>query len=145
MHLIQFEIEHFDRMELDKEGFVSRGNRALFEAYPKIGPAITLLNDSFEVIACAGVLIPWEGFGEFWMIPGVLVPKYKKSVWKEAKLFIKDSRERFNLRRIQATIRENDQRAIRWIERLGFQKEGLLRCFGMDGENHFMYARVNDE
>lgn len=131
-------------MELDKEGFVSRGNRQMFEAYAKIGPAITLINDSFEVVACAGVIIPWEGVGQFWMIPGNLVPKYAKTVWKEAKLFIKDSTERFNLCRVQATARERDARAIRWIERLGFQREGLLRCYGQNRENHFMYARVND-
>lgn len=144
MHLIQFEIEHFDLMELDKDGFVSRGNREMFEIYQKIGPAITLLNDRYEVVGCGGVIIVWEGIGQFWMIPGVLVPKYAKTVWKEVKLFIKDSTERFALHRIQATVREADPRAIRWIERLGFEREGLLRCYGQDRENHFMYARVND-
>lgn len=142
MHLIQFEIEHFDLIELDEGGFVSRGNRELLSAYQKIGPAITLLNDAYEVVACAGVIIAWGGMGEFWMVPGKLVPRYAKSVWKEAKLFIADSIGRYNLHRIQATVRERDARAIRWIERLGFEKEGLMRCFGADRDNHFMYARL---
>lgn len=144
MQIIPFEIEHFDMMTLDEKGFVSKENRAMFEAYPKIGPAITLLNDSLEIVACAGVIMGFEGVGEFWMIPGKLVPKYPKSVWKEAKAFIDDSVERFKLCRIQATIREVDLKAIRWIERLGFEREGLMRRYGLDRLNYFMYARVSD-
>lgn len=144
MQLIQFEIEHFDMMKLDDNGYVSRESRAMFEAYPKIGPAITLLNDSLEVVACAGVIVPYQGMGEFWMIPGSLVPKYGLTVSKEAKRFIADTVERFSLHRIQATVREVDQRAVRWIERLGFEREGLMKRYGSDGRNYFMYARVSD-
>jgi hypothetical protein len=144
MQIIQFEIEHFDMMELDPCGFVSRDTRPLFDAYAKVGPAITLINGKMEPVACSGVTLPWNGFGEFWMIPSKLVPQYPISVWKEAKSFIADSIERFNLHRIQATVREEDLKAITWIERLGFAREGLLHCFDQNKANYFIYARLND-
>ena len=142
MQIIQFEIEHFDMMEVGR--FVNKENRDIYAAYPKVGPAITLINDLMEPVASAGMLCIWQGVGEFWMIPSTLVPKYKLSVWKEAKLFLADCVERFRLHRIQATVREKDETALRWIERLGFEKEGLMRCFGSNKENHFIYARVQD-
>ena len=144
MQIIPFEIEHFDAMDLGPDSLVSRDRRPLFEAYPKVGPAVTLLNDTMEPIACAGVLVMWEGLGEFWMIPSRYVPKYPKTVWKEAKDFVNGSIAKFNLHRVQATVREADETATRWIERLGFQKEGVLRCFGANGENHVMYSRVKN-
>ena len=144
MQVIPFEIDHFDMMELDPEGFVSRDRRGLLEAYSKVGPSITLINDLMEPVASAGVVCVWDGLGEFWMVPGKKVPKYSLSVFKEAKRFIDYAMSRYQFNRVQATAREKDARAIRWIERLGFERECLMKCFGPDGENHYLYARVND-
>ena len=124
--------------------FVNKENRAIFELYPKAGPAITLINDQLEPVASAGMACLWPGVGEFWMIPSVLVSRHKVSVVREAKRFLADCLERFNLHRAQATIREKDGIALGWIERLGFEREGLMRKFGSDGENYFMYARVQN-
>lgn len=49
------------------------------------------------------------------------------------------------LLRVQATVLESNARSVRVLERLGFEREGLLRCYrlvrGKRGDFH-MYARL---
>lgn len=45
-------------------------------------------------------------------------------------------------RRIQAHVDPNFAPAVRWVELLGFQYEGLLRRFSPDGRDMAMYSRV---
>jgi hypothetical protein len=44
--------------------------------------------------------------------------------------------------RIQAVVRSDWPRSRRWVERLGFVCEGVMRSFGPDGKDYCMYARV---
>jgi len=142
MEVVPFTIEHFDALELKPGSPVSRERRPLFEIFAKAGPARTMF-DGDLVIGCSGILCgAWKGIGEVWSIPSVHVPKYPKSVYKEAMIFINESIEALDLYRLHTTIREEDTTAIRWIEKLGFQREGLMRQFGPWKENHYMYARI---
>lgn len=142
MQVVPFQIEHFDRMDITPE--INREQRPLFEAYTRVGPAITLLDGEMP-IGISGILCgAWKGFGEIWMIPSIHVPKYPKASYATAVQFVNYNIEKLDLYRLQTTIRENDLKAIRWIERLGFQREGLMRCFGPDKGNHFIYARVKE-
>lgn len=45
-------------------------------------------------------------------------------------------------RRIEATVEEGFARGCRWLELLGFEFEGKMRCFGDFGETHLRYALV---
>jgi RimJ/RimL family protein N-acetyltransferase len=45
------------------------------------------------------------------------------------------------LHRLQFVIDESNFLAIRWAKALGFVEEGLMRQYGPDKSNHFMYAR----
>lgn len=54
------------------------------------------------------------------------------------KFFMKD----LGLSRVQATIRADFKGAEKWIKILGFEKEGLMRKFGPEGEDHFLFAKV---
>lgn len=64
--------------------------------------------------------------------------------WKE---IIKYSFETLNLRRIQASVVKTNKRSIKLLEKLGFQKEGILRNFEtLDGVNmldSYMYAKIS--
>ena len=139
--VLPFKIEDFDRMEIKDGAYPRREDRYLFEAYSKHGPAITIFNYDL-VIACGGVACAWPGFGEAWILPSIHVKRFKKAFFKVSLGFMEDVFDQLKLRRLQATIREQDKTSIRWINAMGFQREGLLRKFGQGGENHFMYARV---
>lgn len=142
-YLQEFDISDLDLMDMKPGCWAEKFDRAMIEAYGNAGPAVTLWTDDGAIIACAGVVCAhWRGFGEYWLVPSVHVQKYMKTVYKTAKAFIDDTIDKLGLYRVQATIKEDDQVSIRWIEHLGFEREGLMRKFGPNKENQFLYARV---
>lgn len=46
--------------------------------------------------------------------------------------------------RHQATVKVGFKRAERFLEGLGFQKEGVMRAFNPDGSDCSLYARINN-
>lgn len=46
------------------------------------------------------------------------------------------------LSRVHATIRADFPNAEKWIKVVGFEKEGLMRGYGPDKEDHFLFAKV---
>ena len=46
----------------------------------------------------------------------------------------------YKLQRVQATVLKENKKAIKWIEFLGFEREGLMRKYV--GGDHYLYARV---
>lgn len=46
--------------------------------------------------------------------------------------------------RLQAMANANCEPAWRFLEALGFEREGLLRGYGPNGEDRFMYGRVKE-
>lgn len=45
------------------------------------------------------------------------------------------------LRRIEATVEEGFGEGCRWLELMGFESEGPLRAYGLNGETHVLYSR----
>ncbi len=44
--------------------------------------------------------------------------------------------------RIETAIDPRDEKAIRWAERFGFEREGMMRRYLETGEDMYLYARV---
>ena len=44
--------------------------------------------------------------------------------------------------RLETAIDPRDEKAIRWAQRFGFEREGLMRAWTEKGEDMFLYARV---
>lgn len=141
MHILPFQIEHFDAMELLERGWQRREDRSMFANYPKLGPAYTLF-DGDRPIVSAGVAIMWPGVGESWMIVSKYIKKYPLSVYKSVSQIMNGIIKQMQLYRIQTVIKEDDDVAIVWIERLGYTREGVLRQFGPDKQNYLMYGRI---
>lgn len=142
-YLAEFDISDLDMMDMKPGCWAEKFDRSTIETYGNAGPAVTLWADDGTVIACAGVVCTnWKGFGEYWLVPSVHVQKYMKTLYQSAKAFIDDTVDKLGLYRVQATIKEDDHVSIRWIEHLGFEREGLMRKFGPNQENQYLYARV---
>lgn len=47
-----------------------------------------------------------------------------------------------NYHRVQSSVRVEFEPGHRWVERLGFELEGLARKYGSDGSDHVLWARV---
>ena len=50
--------------------------------------------------------------------------------------------EENKLTRVQASVHVDDKQAVRYVEWLGFENEGLMKKFGPDGSDYYRFARV---
>lgn len=141
MEVVDFKIEHFDRMELLERGWQRREDREIYANYPRLGPSYTLLDGDIPIIS-GGVAIMWQGVGDSWMLVSKHIRRYPLSVYKNVSSIMESIIERHKLHRIQTVIKEDDSTAIIWIERLGYTREGVLRQFGPDRQNYFIYGRI---
>jgi hypothetical protein len=141
MEVVDFKIEHFDRMELLERGWQRREDRSIFANYPRLGPSYTLLDGDIPIIS-GGFAMMWSGVCDSWMLVSKHMERYPLSVYRTVSATMEAVIEKYKLYRIQTIIKEDDNKAINWIERLGFTREGVLRQFGPDKKNYLMYGRI---
>jgi len=105
------------------------------------GLAFTGLIDGY-VIASAGIKPLWPGVGEAWIVASDNMPKKKLSVIK----LIRENFDRMiqdnNFVRVQAGVRYDWPEAKRFAEFLGFEHEGIMKKYGLDGQDYYRMARV---
>lgn len=95
-------------------------------------------------VGCFGVWMHWESVGRAWTFLSDEAVAHPMALHR----FVRQKLEAFiseeGMKRIEATVDPHHPAAIRWIERLGFQCEGLMRNYGPGGTpDTFLYARVN--
>lgn len=114
------------------------------DAAPSIEGSGAATSIFFENVILAIILFMpiYDGVAEVITISDRRIEEHKKEYVKALKKGIQIHMDARGLWRLQATIRADVDFAERWIEVLGFEKEGLLRKFGPSGEDHFMFARV---
>lgn len=95
-----------------------------------------------DVVACIGVTKIVSGVSEVWAITGKLVEKYPKDFHKMCKRIIEYAFEIDNLHRLQCTAEVGYDRTIKWLERLGFEREGMLRNYTPDGKDMYIYSII---
>ena len=135
-----FTIEDFGRMKMKADCWALSADRRLIEAYLSAGPSWVLLGDDDEVIVCGGFVFGgWPGIADVWIIPGQDIGKHPMRVVKEVRGHLNHVIKSLGLYRVQATIMESE---VHWIELFGFTREGLLRKFGPNKEDKYIYARV---
>ena len=81
------------------------------------------------------------GVAEVCLLPSIYVPQYRKSFYAEVKWWITNLLSRDDVKRIQSWGEET-LKSDRWLKSLGFEREGLLYCYGPAGENVSIWGRV---
>ncbi len=107
------------------------------------GPAFTVVDPQDRVVACVGVHHRWQGLGEIWMVFSTLAAQYLHIVAVMRTLIEYVQKER-GYCRLQAAIDIRWPAAIRFAEHMGFQREALMKRYGPDGADHFLYALVQE-
>ena len=99
----------------------------------------TLLIDEKPII-CSGIVVIAKGIGEVWTVSDKTVDKYPIAVHKSIlKLLNKFDQLKFHrLQAICAMIGNSGK----WLEKLGFEKEGIMRQFGENKEDYLLYGRI---
>ena len=84
----------------------------------------------------------WFGAGEAWVLVSPECLGKPASFARYAKKLFDSILQDTELRRVQASIHVDDDRAYRFAEWLGFENEGVMRKYGVEGDDYYRMARV---
>lgn len=132
-----FDVAHIDLMDL-KIKYPSI-NELKADVYPfETDEAKTYIDDGRIIFAC-GVKMIKSGVAHCWVIPSIYVYKYGKTFYKEIRFLLEDFCRRRNIHRMQTTVVEE---FVIWIERLGFEREAILKQIGSDKSDEYLYRKL---
>ncbi len=140
-HMQEVKVDSHEEMERDQTVDVileSAFPEAILERYAR-----SMIHDH-RVLACFGIWPMWPGVAKAWsMISQEARMRWAKSLYKSVKELLDAAEERDSLTRIEATVRYGHPSAHSWIRHLGFEREGLMKNYGMGGVgDHHLYART---
>lgn len=101
------------------------------------GEVYTIENQA-GVIACLGFIRYSESHIRVWALLSSNMKKYLSFIHWKINRWLNSS----NFQRIDATVDCEFPQAIRWIELLGFTREGRMKKFTPEGRDVYLYARV---
>lgn len=98
--------------------------------------------DGRQLVAVGGLIPTWPGRVQIWMAAAAGVrPRHYYQTMGAARFLVDLAHSRGNAR-VEAYVRDDMAVAHNWIERMGFEFEGLMRSFGQAGEDFRMYAHI---
>ncbi|MBN1625499.1 MAG: hypothetical protein JW944_03155 [Deltaproteobacteria bacterium] len=103
--------------------------------------AFSLIHDG-EIIAIGGIYELWPGVGEAFSIMSDTAFKYPKSLYCHFKLNFGFGISHKKYTRIQSMVKVGFDAGVRFIERLGFEREGVMEKWGPDGCDYYIYKRI---
>jgi hypothetical protein len=112
----------------------------VLRAYATSGEAFTALLDG-EPIAAGGVMIVQPGMGSGWGLITARSREMPFMLHRAVKRRLSDVIARNRLRRVDVVVHCENEAAIDWAERLGFEYEGRMKNFYADGKSAFFMAR----
>ncbi|MBN2323805.1 MAG: hypothetical protein JXQ30_08720 [Spirochaetes bacterium] len=141
LRIVPFELDHLNQVVFRAVEF---GRYEFIENYKETflkGPAYSAF-DGESLVFCGGVVIYWKGVGEGWLICNHTIRKYIREVCFYVGEYLKKIISEDDLHRVQATVPAQWGQGVRFLERMGFQREGLLRKYSKDAEDYYIYSRV---
>jgi len=99
-----------------------------------------IVNDN--PIFAAGMKMIWGQVAEGWVIATSEMWKHPLGVAKAIKKDFARVAKENNITRVQSAIRKDFKEGQRFAEWLGLEKEGLMKKWGFDGSDQYMYARL---
>ena len=139
--IIDFQPDHIDQISYRSADavFVQENKGELVGRLPK-GMSFTGTYDD-QVFAMFGLVPYWKGCYECWLIPASNLDTHMMKMHRTAIRFFEYTAKVLRAKRYQCYVFSENVRAIRWIEMMVFKKEGLMKNFGPNQEDHFLYAR----
>lgn len=95
------------------------------------------------IIGCGGFLVMWPGVADGWVIfRKIIEQEYRRDAYAAILGMLAVQIKKHGIWRIQATVRTDFPAGIKYAEGLGFVREGLMRKYGPDGSDRYLYALV---
>lgn len=97
------------------------------------------------ILGCAGVVIVWSGMGSAWMTLSEAAALYRVWMTRTVRRCLADIMRAYDLHRLEAVIRADNERNRRWIEALGFRPEGgIARAYTPDRKDVVRYELIQE-
>lgn len=143
--LVPFDPHHVQVMDI--RDFELKSSFALDDIYERLkevlkgpGEAGTFIYEG-RILCCAGFKIIWPGVIEGWIIPSIYIKDAPVSFAKYMRRYVESVAKTFNCHRFQ-TASPDDAFHERWMNWMGFQKEGVMRKYTHDQKNYGLYSRL---
>lgn len=136
-HFEKMDLRELDRIDLYHENTVLERYQFLSE----LPNNFTFIHQD-KVICCGGIIELWAGVGEGWMVGSEHIDKFPIAFFKVMNNKLMDVVLDRGLRRVQVTCNAKFHRSMAWLEKIGFKQEGLLKEYGVNGDDHYYYARL---
>jgi len=144
IEVIQYKKEHaysiFQNNMRERELGITKDFDEFATGWEVSGPAYTIIIDG-SIVFCGGVILTGWNRGEAWTLMSDLFYKYPKSCYKICKNQLNEVIKEHGLKRVQAVIDVDFEDGVRFAEHLGFEKEGILKSYGPEGEDMLMFGR----
>jgi len=102
--------------------------------------------DNGKPIVCFGLSEIWPHVAECWLIPDVdMIKKWRLKFHKGSLNFMIKTAKNLNLHRIHVTVDKDNPVALKWIRRMKFEPEGILKKYSYDKRDMVMYSRIFEE
>ena len=106
--------------------------------------AYSILDPQGHVIAVMGATPLHRNSIEVWALVDKKAVKQSKYYSHATKFLIEHNFDMLNMVRMQVIIKADQKWADRWAKFLGFEREGVLRRYGEEAEDHVIYAKVRE-
>lgn len=104
------------------------------------GPATALVDPEGRTVCVIGCNPYWTGVGEAWMLTSMLVTKYPKTATRFVRNSIQAVFQMLNLHRLSITVHVDFIASHKWVQSMGFEPEGVKRCYFENGADAVEYA-----
>jgi hypothetical protein len=96
--------------------------------------------DGETVLGCGGVIPRWTGCGEVWISISEELAARPLLLVRHTRKMIKLIRATAHFNRLDMHVPSGNVRLTHWAKSLGFTFEGTMLRYGMNGEDHDLYA-----
>lgn len=128
-----------EHLELLK-GLSGKRHEGEFPAEVKTRAFTLMIED--RPLAVIGFLFPQTHIAELWAFVSEEVKTVPIGFTKTCVKIIRYYVEQFQPKRMQCYVRHDRIDAHHWAQYLGFEKEGIVRHYGVDGTDYYLYGKV---
>ncbi len=136
--MVNYQKSHVLTEIRDELGKIDGINEKIQE-FSDLGVAYTIFNKEIPIAVC-GAAVLWEGVADVWFLTTHHIDKCKFHFYREVIMGMEHIKELFNLHRIQCSVEFDNERSMKWLETMGFKREGLMIEYGPDRKDHYRYA-----
>jgi len=128
--------------ELEKKDLSGLSLWTMARIWEQSQVAITMVVGD-TIVATMGILVDEFKQASAWIQTSDHIFKYQKSFYKKVKQELEKAFEELDIIRAQTTVLVDNETSAKFVERLGFEREGTMRsCFHNALDRH-IYARLN--